>query len=262
MAQGRKLHSGPVNNRGMLWDIRLTNDSTALAGDPSQIEFTVTPDEPQLLVLLFSTDSIAPNQLLFEVARHNFSTFVVRDFDLELMNFGQLGLLIVKGFANQAELNHYRKLLAEDQSFSMPQAVRPVMISQSNFDKLLHGGGSFDDYFKFIGEETIRATHEEVLPPEEYPAAGEMFGTGEPADSPSVPEAAAEPAPDVPIAEEELAPDLDYDPTLEEDVPPLSPALPAKPDEPTTPVKTADPAKPTIPEFPEGSEGDDPLLEF
>lgn len=271
MAQGRKLHSGPVNNRGMLWDIRLTNDSTALAGDPSQIEFTVTPDEPQLLVLLFSTDSIAPNQLLFEVARHNFSTFVVRDFDLELMNFGQLGLLIVKGFANQAELNHYRKLLAEDQSFSMPQAVRPVMISQSNFDKLLHGGGSFDDYFKFIGEETIRATHEEVLPPEEYPTAGEMFGTGEPADSTSVPEAAAEPAPDVPIAEEELAPDLDYDPTLEEDVPPLSPALPAKPDELTPPVKTAEPAKPatpaepakpTIPEFPEGSEGDDPLLEF
>lgn len=153
---GRELHSGGSNTRSMLWDIRLSNDSTALAGGGGDIEFTLAPEEPHYLVLLFSTDAVTPNSLLYEVARHNFSTYVVKDFDLELMNFGPLGLLIVKGFANQAELNHYRSLLARDGTFTMPEAVRPVEISKSNFDKLLQGAGSFDDYFRFTGEEAVR----------------------------------------------------------------------------------------------------------
>ncbi len=126
-------------------------------------------------MLLFSTSQISPNQLLFDVARHNFTTYMVRDFDLEVMNFGQLGLLLVKGFSNEAELNHYRSLLSRDRGVIIPEGVRPVQISKSNFEKLLQGGGSFDDYFRFIGEETVRETHESVLPPEEYPAASEMY---------------------------------------------------------------------------------------
>lgn len=168
MNDGRKLHSSGSNTRSMLWDIRLTNDSTALAGEAGELEFTLAPDEPHYLVLLFSTDALAPNQLLYEVARHNFETYVVKDFDLEVMNFGPLGLLIIKGFDNQAELNHYRTLLSRDGTFTMPAAVRPVEISKSNFEQLLQGAGSFDDYFRFIGEESIRETHESVLPAEEF----------------------------------------------------------------------------------------------
>lgn len=177
MAQGRKLRSGSSNMRGMLWDIRLTNDSTA-TGD-AEIEFVLAPEEPHYLVLLFSTENISPNQLLFDVARHNFTTYVVRDFDLEVMNFGRLGLLLVKGFQNEGELNHYRKLLAQDNGVIIPEGVRPVQISKSNFEKLLQGGGSFDDYFRFIGEEDAKATHEAVLPPDEYPSAEEMYDNSE-----------------------------------------------------------------------------------
>ena len=174
LAQGRKLRSGGSNMRGMLWDIRLSNDSTA-TGDGAEIEFVLEPEEPHYLVLLFSTENISPNQLLFDVARHNFTTYMVRDFDLEVMNFGRLGLLLIKGFRNEGELNHYRSLLAQDNGVIIPEGVRPVQISKSNFEKLLQGGGSFDDYFRFIGEETVKATHESVLPPEEYPSAGEMY---------------------------------------------------------------------------------------
>ena len=120
MNDGRQLHSSGSNTRSMLWDIRLTNDSTALAGATGELEFTIAPDEPHYLVLLFSTDAMSPNQLLYEVARHNFSTYVVKDFDLEVMNFGPLGLLIIKGFDNQSELNHYRTLLSRDGTFTMP----------------------------------------------------------------------------------------------------------------------------------------------
>ncbi|MDE5664682.1 MAG: hypothetical protein K2I31_01930, partial [Duncaniella sp.] len=176
LAQGRKLRSGGSNMRSMLWDIRLSNDSTST--ESGEIDFTLEPEEPHYLVLLFSTENISPNQLLFDVARHNFTTYMVRDFDLEVMNFGQLGLLLIKGFRNEGELNHYRSLLAQDNGVMLPEGVRPVQISKSNFEKLLQSGGSFDDYFRFIGEESIRETHESVLSPEEYPSAGEMYGGG------------------------------------------------------------------------------------
>ena len=176
MNEGRRLRSSGTNARGMLLEIRLSNDSVALAlGESGKIEFRLDPGEPHYLVLLFSTDSLSPNQLLYDVARHNFSTYVVRDFDLEVMNFGRLGMLIVKGFVNQAELNHYRALLARDVAFSMPSEVRPVEIGKSNFEQLLKGAGSFDDYFRFIGEETVRDTHETVLPSDIYPSSSEMY---------------------------------------------------------------------------------------
>lgn len=57
----------------------------------------------------------------------------------------------------------------------MPSEVRPVEIGKSNFEQLLKGAGSFDDYFRFIGEETVRDTHETVLPSDIYPSSSEMY---------------------------------------------------------------------------------------
>lgn len=38
--------------------------------------------------MLYPLDRINPAALLYEVARFNFSTFAVRDYDLEQMTFG------------------------------------------------------------------------------------------------------------------------------------------------------------------------------
>lgn len=176
MAHGRKLNSGGTNVRGMVWETRLTTDSVGADGETVPVEFSLAPDEPHYMVLLFSTEDVAPNQLLYEVARHNFSTYVVRDFDLEMMNFGQLGLLVVKGFENEDEVNHYRSQLEADGSVTQMGDVRPVPISKRNFEQLLLNGASFDDYFRFLSGETLRRTHESVLPSTEYPSAEEMFG--------------------------------------------------------------------------------------
>ncbi len=284
LSQGRKLNSGGSNLRSMLWDIRLTDDSTAVNGS-EPIDFVLAPEEPHYLVLLFSTDKISPNQLLFDVARHNFTTYVVRDFDLEVMNFGPLGLLLVKGFQNEAELAHYRSLLARDSGTQIPEGVRPVQISKENFEKLLRGGGSFDDYFRFLGEETIKETHEAVLPPDEYPGPEEMYAVppSEPielgdddepmpisapatspepaetisADSVAVPAAPiapaqstpANPAPTTPTTPANPAPASPAKPTPQ---PPAKPATPA----PQPPAKPT-PAKPALPDYPVGSEGDE-----
>ena len=162
---GRTLQGGGSNVRGMLWDTRLTTDTLAsMADDGQPADFERDPSKPQFLVLAFPIDSVNPNQLLYEVARFNFSSFVVKDFDLEQMRFGGIGLLIVKGFANLRELEHYRSVLAASQ-YRLPEAVRPIMISQANFELLLRQGRSFEDYFRFEEESSREATEEEIVGP-------------------------------------------------------------------------------------------------
>ena len=53
--------------------------------------------------------------LLYEVARHNFNSFKVKDYDIEQMNFGTLGLLVVKGMDNFKEATNYRTVFEQDQ---------------------------------------------------------------------------------------------------------------------------------------------------
>lgn len=276
---GRKLRSTQTNIRGMIWDIRLSNDSTQT--DTGQLEFDLNPEDPQLLILLYPTDIVSPNEILYDIARHNFSSFVVKDFDLEQMNFGRLGLLIIKPFENLRELNHYRSVLSADENLKLPPQVRPVIISSKNFETLLNSGGSFDDYFRFAADKTYRDTEESVLPPE-------FFGP-----SKGIPE--EEPATEGPVTEEPVAPSQEAAP--DETAPATPPTAPAekqpapetatgtpgdKPSDPAEPTATppADPeekpaapdtpqAAPTptptpkrdLPEYPTGSEGDDPLLD-
>lgn len=163
LAAGRKLHTGGGSNlRGMLWDISLTNDTTA--GETTAINFTLNESDPQVLVMVFPTDAVSSNKLLFEIARHNFRSFVVKDYDLEQMNFGRLGMIVIGPFENLKELNHYRRVMAASTEFRLPDGVRPVPISRSNFDALLQSGGTLDDYFRFLQEQNYQDAQSGLLP--------------------------------------------------------------------------------------------------
>ena len=165
LASGRQLQSGSTGVRGMLWDIRLTNDSTLAQGaDGQPAAFENDPASPQLLVIAFPRDSINANEVLFETARFNFSSFTVKDFDLEPMSFGNVGLLIIRGFNNLRELEHYRSIMAE-RGPHYPAGVRLIMISKPNFELLLREGRSFEDYFRFEEEAAREQTEEKVLGP-------------------------------------------------------------------------------------------------
>ena len=187
MAQGRKVESGSTNLRGMGWETRLSKDSVAGANADKPAEFTLDDNAPQLLVLLFPNDKISANQLLYDVAMHNFSAYTVRDFDLELMHFGNLGLILIKGCNNVEELKQYRQKLNESTDISIPVGVRQVEISVKNFEILINEGRSFEEYFEFIGEEDYIATEEAVLPPEEF-GESEGIPTPEPVIEESIPE--------------------------------------------------------------------------
>ncbi|MCM1483842.1 MAG: tetratricopeptide repeat protein [Muribaculaceae bacterium] len=232
LKQGRKLNSSEGNVRGLVWSTRLTADSAtvSMADEPADFDLD-SINGPHLLVLLYPTDRVDSRQLLFDIAHFNFNSFTVRDYDLEQMNFGTLGMLIVSGFRSADDVARYRRMLEGTDMFSLPPDVIPVAISRKNFDILLSQGRSFEEYFDAVGDDRLRRTHTQVLPPDEYPTAEEMYHP-EPEDTPA--------------REPEKKPDHD------------NPAPPPAP-VPSTP-KPATPSEPE-PDIPEGSEGDDPLLD-
>ena len=160
--QGRKIEGGGSNVRGMIWATRLTGDTTKVAEGKEVTPFKEVPDSPHVYVLVYPTDSVSANQLLYDVARHNFSHFVVKDFDLEQMTFGRLGLLVIKGFANFDELSHYKRVLEENVDLEIPAQVRQVMISVDNFNLLLNEGRSFEEYFEFLENDNIEKVEKSV----------------------------------------------------------------------------------------------------
>ena len=160
--QGRKINGGSKNTRGMLWSMRLSTDSAGNATDREFTPFTEGRNKPQLFVLVFSTDSVSANQLLYEVAKHNFSSFVMKDFELEPMSFGNLGLIVVKGFANYPEIEHYRGVWEKDEEKVIPPQVHYVIISQDNFDLLLREGRTFEEYFRYLDELNEEKVEEQI----------------------------------------------------------------------------------------------------
>ena len=160
VAQGRQVAEGNGNMRGMIWKTRLTNDTTTMANDTAQVAFSQNLNAPHLLVLVYATDSVSSNQLIFDVAKHNFTSFVIKDFDLEIMTFNEISMLVVKGFNNFDELSHYRRILDNSETFRYPPGVKPVMISEDNFQKLLEGY-SFEDYFLFLENNPQPETYEQ-----------------------------------------------------------------------------------------------------
>lgn len=245
MAQGRELQAGEKNLRGMIWDLKLSNDTTDVGGNNAPAEFEINPDSRQLLVFTFPTDRVSSNALLYEIARHNFRSFVVKDFDLEPMNFGRLGMIIVRGFDNQSELNHYRSVMAASPDITLPAGVRPIAISEDNFRLLIEEGRSFEEYFRYLDEVNYIDAQEHILDPEDIE---ELPAEEAPAEELQAEEAQTEEAP--------TAPAVPVTPTA-----PAAAPTPAPAPAPATPAVT--PAAPTpAPMLPPGSEGDDdPLLE-
>ena len=163
LKEGRNIQSGETNQRGMLWDIRLSSDTLARDANGQPANFDLDPNKPHLFVLAFPLDSVSENQLLYDVARHNFFSFAVKDFDIEQMNFGRIGMILIKGFANLGELEEYRTIMEQSDQFVLPQQVRPIIISAANFELLLKEGRSFEEYFQYRDNQNVIKTEEDVV---------------------------------------------------------------------------------------------------
>lgn len=163
LAKGRKPSSGSTGNvRGMLWSIRLSQDSVGGNSTTDVTPFDSLRTGPHICLLTFPTDTVSSNRLLYNVARHNFTEYTVRDFDIDLMTFGTLGIVVIKTFDDWDDAINYSTTLLNDRQAMIPSQVRPVTISQKNFDLLLKEGRSFNDYFLFLQEQADDAVEERL----------------------------------------------------------------------------------------------------
>jgi len=146
--EGRNVQSGEVT-RGMMWgaSLHLATDSTAI--DTTQM-FVDNDNAPHLLLLTFPTDSLNQNDLLFEIAKFNFENYLVRDFDLEIIDTGGgLSVLVISGFKNLDELLNYHDRMDRSQTLQLPDGIIQIDINEPNFRALL-AGRTFDDYFQWV----------------------------------------------------------------------------------------------------------------
>lgn len=146
--EGRLLQSGSFS-AGSIWARRrggLAGDSLSVDSIPS---FTAEGTDPYLFVLAYEEGAVNENQLLFEIARYNFSNFMVRNFDIQFVKQEGIGMMQVGEFMNYMECYQYMKRLYADERLSKRlEGMRVVLISKPNYE-LLTNYYSFDDYDQF-----------------------------------------------------------------------------------------------------------------
>lgn len=147
--EGRLLQSGSFTV-GSLWSRRrggLAGDSLSLDSLP---QFTAEQTDPYLFMLAYEEGTVNENQLLFEVARYNFSNFMVRNFDIQFVKESGIAMMQVGEFMNFTECRQYAKRLFSDEHLrTRLDGLRVVLISKPNYD-LLMNHYSFDDYQEFF----------------------------------------------------------------------------------------------------------------
>ena len=105
-----------------------------------------------VFVLAYPTNSLDENQLLFEVARYNFTSYMVRNFDIEIQEKQGITMMCVKGFLSYDEVHSYAQTLYADKHMNtLLEGIRTLLISEDNL-KLIGTEFSFDDYKAFYEE--------------------------------------------------------------------------------------------------------------
>ena len=147
--EGRALEGGKY----VVSDIwgRRTVDAAA---DSSAQAQTLSEDRlvPFVFLLAYPEKSLDENQLLYEMARYNFTSFMVRNFEMEFVPQNGIMQFRIKGFNNFDEVHYYvQKLYADPHMGAVLDGIRSVIISEQNLP-LLGTSFSFDDYKAFYDQ--------------------------------------------------------------------------------------------------------------
>lgn len=127
----------------------LTDSVGSVAALPPDSAFSAERNVPFVFILAYEEGKVNENRLLFEVARYNFSTFLVKNFDLAFAHERGIGMLHVRPFGNYDEaLQYFRRLYAAPEMAARLSGMRAVLISEANYEQLIKLY-SFDDYDAF-----------------------------------------------------------------------------------------------------------------
>ena len=162
VSEGKRLKGGKFDLDNV-WERRsevLTdNDSTAVRelSDERFAAFT--------FMIAYKPDSTDENRLLFELARYNFTSFLVRNFDIAVEDADGIHRMKVSGFRNYDEaLQYVRQLFTNKTITSLIGRNRTIIISEKNLP-LLGRQFSYDDYARFYDKNfaPIKISDEQLL---------------------------------------------------------------------------------------------------
>jgi hypothetical protein len=160
--QGKTLHGGKFDIDDV-WSRRTVD----MAADSTRNDtLTIERNANYVFMLVYQPDSVNHNQLLYEMAKYNFSNFLVRNFDIDVEQ-DALGLvrMMISGFLNYDEARQYARQLYGDKAMAdMLHPCRGVIISEKNLP-LLGSTYSYRDYEIFFEEklEPIAVSEEDLL---------------------------------------------------------------------------------------------------
>ena len=134
-----------------IWDRR---NGTAEESQPDSLlpQFSDERYEPFIFLLAYPEGELNQNQLLFEVARFNFTNYMMRNFDISFETQQGIGMMIVGEFLNFDEAYVYQRNLYDDADMaSKLSGIKAVVITRKNLETLLKHF-SFNDYQEFYEE--------------------------------------------------------------------------------------------------------------
>ena len=147
--EGRRLHGGKFDLAGM-WDRRTVvlrdSDSTAVQ------ELSTDRNAAFVYTIVYNPDSLNENRLMFELARYNFTSYLVRNFDINIEEADGLRRITISGFRNYDEaLQYARQLHTQAAVTRLVGKNRSLIVSENNLP-LLGRQFSYADYDKFYAK--------------------------------------------------------------------------------------------------------------
>lgn len=148
IGQGRQLYGGKFDI-GDVWSRR----AASVASDSVSVDtLSIERNVKHVFLLAYQPDSVNQNQLLYEMAKHNFSNYLVRNFEIVTdQDANGLCRMIISGFLSYDEARQYAHLLfaAGGQLAALLKQCRSLIISEHNLP-LLGTAFSYADYELFF----------------------------------------------------------------------------------------------------------------
>lgn len=156
LKEGRLLASGKFET-GSIWERKRSYaDDDSIGADTA---FVAEKNCDWTFVIAYERDSISENQLLFEMARYNFTNFSVRNFDITFQKGDGIDMLLTRTFLNYDEAYIYlHKLMNNAEMNQKLEGLKCFIVSEDNLKKI-QKGLSFADYFDFYDENFDRIGH-------------------------------------------------------------------------------------------------------
>lgn len=146
---GKRLHGGKFDLEDV-WNRRSVELSE---NDSTQVKvFSPERNAEFLFLYAYAPDSVNENQLLFEMAKFNFTTYLVRDFDISIEEKDGLHRMQISGFRNFDEAWQYAHAISQQPAITrLLGKVRTILISKANLE-LLGSQFTYQEYERFYEE--------------------------------------------------------------------------------------------------------------